>query len=691
MRLPATALLLLLAGAARADEGMWTFDGFPAARVEAEYGFRPDARWLEHVRLSSARLAQGCSGGFVSARALVVTNHHCAHECLAALSTPDRDLVARGFLARSAAEERRCPDLEVNQLVAIEDVTARMAAATAGLEGAAFHAAQRAERARIEGECQTSPALRCEVVALYGGGRHALHAYRRHQDVRLVFAPELAIAFFGGDLDNFEFPRFALDVAFLRVWEDGAPSAMEHFLRWSRRGVEEGELVFASGHPGSTSRGLTVAQLEHQRDVALPDALLELAEWRGVLAEYGRRGREQARHSGPELLEVENAYKAYRGEWAALRDRELFARKVREEEAFRAAAARDPALAGEVAAAYDAVAAAQAELARIRLPLRMLERGPLLRSDLFSHARTLLRAAEERPKPSGERLREYREPALPAVTQRLLSPAPIHRELEVLRLTHALEKLRERLGPDDPAVRRALGRRGPAEVAADAVRGTRAGDVAFRRRLWEGGQAAVSGAARDPMLALAAAIDGDARAARAAHEARVEAAIDRAATVLARARFALEGTGLPPDATFTLRLSYGRVAGWEERGRAVPAFTTIGGLLDRATGRDPFALPPSWVAAVSRLDPATPLNLATTNDVVGGSSGSPLVDRDGALVGLVFDGNLHSLGGEYAYDERRNRAVSVDARAILAALSRVYGAEALARELLTPSAILRRP
>jgi hypothetical protein len=687
MRITAVLVLTLaLAPPARGDEGMWTLNGFPKERVARQYGFTAGDAWLDHLRLSSVRLAQGCSGSFVSAGGLVMTNHHCAHSCIQQLSTPRRDLVKLGFHARSAAEEARCPDLEVNQLVAIRDVTARMKKATEGLEGAAFHEAQRGETARLEAECQTSAALRCDVVALYHGGRYDLYQYRRFQDVRLVFAPELAIAFFGGDPDNFMFPRYDLDAAFLRVYEGGKPARVEHFLRWSAAGAAEGELTFVTGHPGRTSRQLTVAQLEYQRDHALPDALLALAEKRGRLTEYARRGPEQARHSASELFGVENGLKALRGAVAALRDPVFFAGKVKEEQALRARIAADPELAREALPAFEAIAGSQETLRRIRLPHRWLERRAGLDGELFGFARTLVRAAEERQKPSGERLPEYRESALPALTPSLLSGAPIYPELEILLLGHGLAKLREHLGPDHPAVRKALGVESPEEVAARAVKGTKLADPAFRRRLWEGGAAALAAAMRDPMIALAARVDPDARAARKVHDEQVEAVTRRGAEAIARARFALEGTAAYPDATFTLRVSYGQVKGWEEDGEAVPPFTTLAGAFERATGRDPFALPPSWLAARPRLDLATPFNLVTTNDVVGGNSGSPLVNARAEVVGLVFDGNIHSLGGDYGFDERRNRTIAVDGRAMLEALTQVYRADRLVRELRPPGA-----
>jgi hypothetical protein len=677
------AIVLLaaaLALSARAEEGMWTYDQFPADAVARAYGFRPDAAWLEKARLASARLAQGCSASLVSPGGLLMTNHHCAHECAEQLSTPGTDLVRGGFMARSAGEERRCPNLEVNQLVAIADATARMQRAIGGLEGRAFHEAQRAEMAQIEKECQISDDLRCEVVTLHRGGAYALYTYRRFQDVRLVFAPELAIAFFGGDPDNFDFPRFDLDVAFLRVYQDGKPAATPHHFRWSARGAKEGDLTFVSGHPGRTSRLMTVAQLRYQRDFALPERLVYLAELRGLLTEYARRGPEEARHSTKELFWVENSLKALRGEHAALADPAFFRSRERAEAAFTARLRADPVQARRTLPAFDRIARAVDAARAIRVRYDWLEKHRGFGGDLFRHARTLVRAAEERLRPNGDRLREFRDTALPELTQELFADAPVFPELEEFLLAHSLTMLRGQLGADDPLLRKVLGAESPAEAAGRLVRGSRLADPALRRRLWEGGAAAVA-ACDDSMIALARAVDAEARAVRKRHDEAVEAVLLKNQGLLARARFAMGGKSVYPDATFTLRLSYGSVRGWAKDGVAVSPFTTFGGAFERHTGRDPFALPPSWLAARAALDPATPFNFVTTNDIIGGNSGSPVFDRGLEIVGVVFDGNLPSLGGDYWFDATSNRTVALHSAAIVEALRRVYGADQIADEL----------
>lgn len=679
--------VMLVASSARADEGMWTFDNFPKQELAKKYGVKIDDQWLEHVRLSSARLAQGCSASFVSPQGLVMTNHHCAHACIEQLSTPERDLVKSGFLARGETDELKCPALEVNQLFEITDVTERVRKATAGLTGRKYNEAEKAEQSRIEQACAAGPdsaEIRCDVVTLYRGGVYKLYKYRRFQDVRLVFAPELAIAFFGGDPDNFNFPRYNLDLAFLRVWKDGKPAPMQHHLRWSPSGVREGDVTFVSGHPGGTSRQLTVAQLDYLRDIALPDRLIRLAELRGFLTEYQRRGPEQRRHSSHLLFSVENAFKALRGRHAALVDREFFSRLVAQEQALRAAVAARPDLQKQYGDAWESIARAQAALLPIRVRYNMLEQGQGFQSRVFDHARTILRGAEERTKPLDRRFREFRDSALPAVTQSLFSPAPIHDELEIATLAFSLSKLREALGADDPLVRQVLGKESPEELATRLLRETKLKDPAVRRALWEGGAKAVA-ASTDPFIRLARVVDPASRAVRKTYEDEVEAPMKANAEKLARARFALFGTSTYPDATFTLRLNYGQVKGWtEDDGRKVPPFTVLGGAFARATGRPPYELPPSWIGARSKLNLNTPFNMATTNDIIGGNSGSPVIDKNGAVVGLVFDGNIHSLGGDYGFDPAKNRAVSVDSRAIIETLGKVYGADRLVKELTAP-------
>jgi hypothetical protein len=660
---------------------MWTYDAFPSAAVKAAHGFEPSQAWLDHVRLSSVRLAGGCSASFVSPDGLVMTNHHCIRSCVEDLSSPKRDYLAAGFQAKELKDELRCPKVEANQLVEMTDVTARLQGVTQGLSGPAFNTALKAEMAKIESECATGPALRCDVVTLFNGGKYQLYKYRRFQDVRLAFAPEFSMAAFGGDPDNFNFPRFGYDAAFLRVWDsNGQPLKTENYLPWAKEGAKDGDLVFVSGHPGGTNRQITVAELEFQRDVALPFALMYLAERRGMLREYASTSPERWRTTRARLRSVENGLKGLRGRHLALADPALLADKRKAEADLRARVEADPKLKATTAGAWDAIARALDTYRPMVAEYRLKEAGFGFSSELFDLARTLVRAADELPKPNTERLREYTEGQLPALRQGLLREAPITAELEVLNLTFGFNKLRETLGADDPFVQAVLGREAPEDLARALVKGTRLFDVKERQRLLEGGKAAVE-ASKDPMILLARRVDAQAREVRKRYEDSVESVLKKNGELLARARLAAHGTTGYPDATFTLRLNYGVVKGWEENGRQVPPLTTFAGAYARHTGKEPFRLPDSWMKAQGKVPGETPLNVATTNDIIGGNSGSPLVDREGRVVGLIFDGNLHSLGGDYAYVPETNRAVAVHGEGLLRALEHVYGAGRLVKEL----------
>jgi hypothetical protein len=682
------AVVAAVGAPAAADEGMWTFNNFPTDAVARKYGFKAEQPWLDTLRLGSARLAQGCSGSFVSKDGLVMTNHHCVHTCVSQLSSSTKDLVKEGFLAKQRDDEKKCPNLEVNQLIQITDVTARMNAATAGKTGAAYADAQKAETAKITKECATSDDLRCDVVTLYKGGKHDLYTYRRYQDVRLSWVPEFGIAFFGGDPDNFNFPRYNLDAAFVRVYTDGKPLAAEHFLPFSKTPAKAGDLTFVTGHPGHTSREYTVAELKFERDVALPKRLQRLAEWRGRLIEFGNRGQEHARFAGSDLFNVENSYKALGGRHEALLDERFFASKVKAQSDL-IAAVRDPKMKGDLERAVAEIDAALVKFKEFRAAWQQFEGRQAFLSDTFTHARHLVRLADELAKPNESRLKEYTDAALPSVKAQLSSPAPIFKDLETLKLAFGLSKMREVLTVDHPLVKKVLGKASPEALATSLVKGTTLADVKKRMKLVDAvlaGDRKALDASTDPMIVLARLIDADARALRARFENDVESVIDRANETIAKARFAVYGTSVYPDATFTLRLSYGTIAGWREKDVDVNPITVIGGAFERHTGSVPFNLPPSWLKAQSSLNPSTPMNMSTTNDIIGGNSGSPVVNTDGHVVGLIFDGNIHSLGGEYGFNADTNRAVAVHSAVILEALQKVYGAKHLVDELMpTPA------
>jgi peptidase S46-like protein len=676
--------LALLGGEVRADEGMWPFNHLPKAALQKKYGFEPSEEWISHVRRSSVRVA-GCSGSFVSEQGLTLTNHHCAEECISRLSSPREDLIKTGFYAKSGDEERVCPGYEIHQLGDITDVTARIQSATRGLDGAAFHRAFKAESARLEKDCASGDELTCEVVSLYHGGLYELYQYRRYRDVRLVFAPEVAIAFFGGDPDNFNFPRYDLDLSFLRAYVNGKPAPTPDHLAWSPRPLVPNDLTFVSGNPGSTERLLSVSELEYLRDHRLLEQLLSLARYRGFLNEYAERGPEARRVATSEIFGVENAFKALRGEHQALLRPAFFAQLVERERELRARVKAQPELERKYAGAWAAIERAQARLAVLEPDLGFIEgtggaRPAWAKTPLFSWAKLLVRASEERTKPNEERLEEFSDARLPGLEQRLLAPRPLNQAFEIAKLTLGLTVLREELGADHPFVKRVLGKAAPEELAAELVRGSGLENVAERQRLWRGGKPAIL-ASKDRMVQLALSIDADARKLRAEYEDEVQSAMTKSSELVAQARFEVYGMNSYPDATFTPRLSFGTVRGWREPGKIVPAFTRIGGAFERATGRFPFALPKSWLDKQQQLAQDTPFNFVTDNDIVGGNSGSPVVNRQGELVGLIFDGNIHSLGGSYGFDMALNRAVAVDGRAIRHTLTTIYGASRLATEI----------
>jgi len=659
---------------------MWTFDDFPAEKVEASYGFSPSAEWLEHVRLSSVRTGRGCSGSFVSKDGLILTNHHCIHTCIQQLSTKRSDLVEAGFFAARTKDERRCPNFEISQLVEIGDVTDKVLAATKGKTGEAYTNAKKAVVAQIEGACTTSDKVRCDVVSLYRGGRYHLYTYRRYQDVRLVFAPEVGVAFFGGDPDNFNFPRYNLDFGLLRAFDDGKPAKVQHHLQWSKKGPDEGSLVFVSGHPGSTQRLLTVAQLAYQRDTALPERLMSLAELRGRLHEMGRRSAENERIARRTLLGVENGFKALKGRREALADSAFFAKKARAEESLQAKVKADPKLSKQVGDAWGEIARAQAKARDMRYDLRYQEYHRGFGSRLLRIAHTLVRWSDEKSKPNAERLPEFGQARSARVKASLFSKAPIYPQLEVTMLAFSLEQLRRDLGPDHAFVREVLGKYSPQRLAERLVKGTRLAKVEQRKTLYEA-DAKTLQASKDPMIQLARVLDRHGRVVRKKYETEVESVITRASERIAAARFALLGLSVYPDATSSLRLSYGTVAGFEHLGQEVTPFTHFAGLEARVTGQAPFALPKKFKARRSKISGSQPLNFVTTNDIIGGNSGSPIINEAGDLVGLVFDGNIYSLGGAYGFDERINRTVAVHSGAIIEALDKVYGAQRLVEEL----------
>lgn len=676
-------LAWLWTGLGCADEGLWLFNAPPRQLLRQRYQFELSDQWLEHLQKACVRFGSGGgSGSFVSEDGLLISNHHVGSDAIQNLSTATRNYLRDGFYARTLREELRCPDLELNVLESIEDVTDRVnAAVPKDADPEAAFAARRKAIAALEAESFHRTGLRSEVVTLWQGGAYHLYRYKRYTDVRLVFAPEQQVAFFGGDPDNFEFPRHCLDICLFRAYENGRPAQVQHYLRFAPSGVREGELVFVAGHPARTSRQLTVAELETLRDRQLPFRLAVLKRLEVLLANWSARSPENARRARDELFGVQNSRKALDGRLAGLLDPRLMEAKRQAEAQFKARLAGQPQWATALAA-YERIAAATQTLAQQAVRHALLEEAYGFRCTSFKLARTLLRAAEERGKPDGERLREFTESARPSLELRLFSPAPVYADLEALMLTDALTLLATELGVADPTVQRVLAGQSPRQRAVQLIEQTQVRDLAFRRQLYDGGAAALARVA-DPMIELARLVDAEARQLRKVAETQQEIR-QQAYARLAQARHQLLGPDQYPDATGTLRLSFGTVRGYEEDGHGIPAFTTFGSLFARnrqMQNQPPFDLPVRWLKSQRRLPPATPLNFVSTCDITGGNSGSPVVNRAGEFVGVIFDGNLQSLAWEYAYDDLRGRAIAVDVQAILDALSRVYGAQALAREL----------
>ena len=669
-------LLIGPAALARADEGMWLFNDVPAQYLKTQYDFEPDDAWIRHVMLSSVRFNSGGSASFVSSTGLVLTNHHVASDTLQKISTPEKNYMLNGFLAATRAEEVPAPDLELNQLVSIEDVTQRVnAAVTSGMSTSDAFRARRAVMAQIEKESLDQTGLRSDVVTLYGGAKYHLYRYKKYTDVRLVWAPETRIAFFGGDPDNFEYPRYCLDVALFRVYEDGQPARIEHFLKMSAHGAADGELVFVSGNPGRTQRMFTLDALKYLRDRRLPFVLDHLRRQEVLLQQYSYEGEEQQRRAHDDLFGVQNSRKAYTGMLQGLQQPAFLAAKAAREEQLLRRLQDDPQL-RPLAEAWPAIRDITARRAEL------LGQSASLNSRLYEIAETLTLMAIEDQLPSEQRLREFRESARESLEQQLFSPAPIFDDLELVKLADSLALLVERRGGDDPLVQQVLAGQGPRDRAAELIGGTKLHDVAVRRQIAEGGSAAIE-QSPDPLLQLARILEPEYRRLREIQD-ELDERERQAYAQVTEAQVAVEGTSSYPDATFTLRLALGVVRGYVEEGRTVPPWTTIGGAFEHEAShgaQEPWVLAPSWHANRDQVDLSTPLNFVCTADIIGGNSGSPVINRQAELVGVIFDGNIQSLTADYFYSETEARAVAVHSSAVREALRSIYGAAHLAEEL----------
>src|SRR5438067_87336 len=677
---------------ALADEGMWLFNAPPLKQLKEKYQFEPTSQWLEHLQKASVRFNSGGSGSFVSANGLVITNHHVGADTLQKISSQEHNYLRDGFYARTQTEEIKSTDLELNVLESIEDVTAQVnGAVKSEMTPNQASAARSSAIAQIEKESKEKTALRSDVVTLYQGGAYHLYRYKRYDDIRLVFAPEQQMAFFGGDPDNFEYPRFDLDICFFRVYENGQPAKIDNFLKWNARGPSDGELTFVSGSPGKTDRQLTLDELADTRDRWLP-YLLRMFNRREVLdLAYSARSFENARRARDDLFGDQNNRKRYDGYLGGLLDPQIWQLLQRREQKLRDANARDPKHRCTTAA-FDRIKNAQAEVAKNAPMYNYLEqerpisvgyRGPRAFSgNLFKYARLLTRVIDERAKPNGERIPEFRDSAKESLELELFSTEPVYDDYETLRLTDSLTDFASQFGANDPLVQKVLAGKSPHARAVNLVTGTKLKDVAVRKNLYTKGAAALQ-AANDPMIDLARLVDTPARDARKIHDAQEEIK-KQAYSEIAKARFTIEGTGSYPDATFTLRLSYGTVRGYEQDGKQVPAFTDFAGLYQRSAEHDnkpPFDLPQRWIDKKSNLNLSTKFNFVSDADIIGGNSGSPVVNKAGEFVGIIFDGNIQSLVLDCIFSDKQARAVSVDSAAITEALRKVYDANALVDEL----------
>lgn len=655
---------------ARADEGMWTFDNFPIQTVNDKYGTHIDQAWLDRVRNAAVRI-QGCSASFVSDQGLILTNWHCVVGCAQELSSPEQDYVKNGFLTANREEEKRCPGQTAEVLVDIVDVTDRVLGAGVGLEGAAFNAARTAETNAIQTEaCAGDPKFSCQVISFYRGGRYAMYKFRKYDDVRLVFAPENQAAFFGGDPDNFNFPRYALDAGFLRAYEDGRPVESPSFLRWNPNAPAEGDVTFVAGNPGSTSRLLTMSQLERLRDQQLPITLIQASELRGRLLEYSLTGDEAKRLSFDPIFGLENSFKVYYGQQGALTDPAFMAAKREAETELRTRVAADPNLVQQIGDPWADLERVQATARDLYLPYRQLEASAGGGSTLYQMARAIVRASKNTALTEAQRAR---------LVAMVGEETPIAIDMEEIRLRYWLSKTREYLTVDHPDVKALLGRESPEALADRLISGTRMADAAFRAQA--AAMTTAQMAEADPLLAFVIANDDAAKAIGDRWAAEVNAPTARAAEKVAQARFAVYGTNQYPDATFSLRLSYGQVAGWTYRGVTVPPFTYMGGLYERATGAEPFNAAQAFIDNESRVNKDTVFDFTSTNDIIGGNSGSPVINAAGEVIGAAFDGNIHSLGGSFGYDGELNRTVTVSTAAITEALRNIYPSPHLLEEL----------
>lgn len=664
-----------------ADEGMWTFDNPPTKLLKERFGFTPTKEWLDHVRLSSVRFMDGGSGSFVSPDGLVMTNHHVAVGQLQKISTPEKDYVTLGFYAATPDQELKCPDLEINVLISMKNVTDKVRAVVkTGMGEEEALKAREAVIAKIENESLKKTGLRSNVVNLYHGGEYWLYRYKKYTDVRLIMAPERQAAYYGGDYDNFTYPRYDLDMAFFRVYENDKPIKSDHYFKWNAKGARDEELVFVSGNPGSSDRLYTYAQLEYQRDFEYPLLLNYIKKRIEILRDYAQKGTEQQRRALVQIFGLENAKKALAGEYEGLLDKTLMEKRKKEEQEFRKLVDSNPDWQKSYGDAWETIIRVikiQSEGAKTRFYRKI--RG----SRLAGIASDLVFYVIEVNKPDSVRLDGYHDSQLNELKFNLFSPAPVYYDLEEANLVGYLKISLEELGPEDYFIKLVLNGRTPEEVSKELIPGTKLADVALRKSLLEGGEKAIEDC-QDPLIVLMRKLEPIMREDIEWNKKNIESVVTPAEEKIAKARFAIYGKDVYPDATFTLRLSYGAVKGYPMNGTKAPYKTTLYGLFDRALSFDregDFDLPESFWERKDKLDLSTPVNFVSTCDIIGGNSGSPVINAKAEVVGLIFDGNIESLPGRFVYDETRNRAVAVHTGYITEALRKLYDAGKLADEI----------
>jgi len=688
---PLLCLLVIgLSGYIYADEGMWLFNAFPKDKVQAKYGFTPDQAWLDHVRLSSARAPNG-SSSFVSPDGLIFTNHHIAQDCIHNLSSSGKDYMKSGFYAATRADEQKCPGMEFLVLQGIEDVTAKVnAAVKPGMSTADAGKAQREQMSTLEKQC-SSGNIRCDVVTLYSGAMYDMYKYKKYDDIRLVFAPEFDIAFFGGDPDNFEYPRYDLDISFFRAYENGQPAQTRDYLKWSPNGANDNELVFVSGHPGRTGRLLTMDQLAFLRDYQYPLQLNSYTRRLEALQKFSAQSAENEREAQSDFFGIQNSFKAVTGYEAGLKDKEVMAKKAADEKDLQQYVNSNSERKQQYGDPWTAIAQAVEVQKQIYKPLMYLDLLGGFRGDLARYARDIVRAAYEKQKPSSQRIRGFQDSQLPTLETRLFSTAPIYKGLEEVELAESLAEMRDVLGAGNADVQKALAGKTPEERAKELIAGTKLEDVALRKQLYESGVKAVD-ASSDPLIVLMREIEPDAAAIHNKDEDEVQSVLRRNGGNIGKALFAQKGLSVPPDATFTLRLSYGPVLGYKLNGKNVPWSTTMGGAYTHAAkhgSKPPYQLPESWLKNKSAINLNTPYNSVSTADIIGGNSGSPVINKSGEVVGIIFDGNIESLVWDFEYTDKVARAVEVDSRSITEALRNIYHADGLLNELIPGQAAMQ--